>query len=52
MSEKILIGRKENTNSGYVFYPYITILELHLPIKLVRFDNNQPVFTKTELEKS
>ncbi len=42
----IKIGTKAK-DSGFVFYPYISILKLSLPLKLIRLDeNNQPVFTK------
>jgi hypothetical protein len=47
MNDKILIGKKEKSDNGYVFTPYIKILELHLPIKFVRLDEKgQPIFIK------
>lgn len=43
---KIKIGTKAK-DSGFVFYPYIPILKLSLPLKLIRLnENNQPIFTK------
>ncbi len=43
---KIKIGTKEK-DSGFMFYPYIPVIKLSLPLKLIRLDeNNQPVFTK------
>ena len=47
MNEKILIGKKGKSDNGYVFAPYIKILELHLPIKFVGLDEKgQPIFIK------
>lgn len=52
MNDKILIGKKEKSDNGYVFTPYIKISELHLPIKFAGFDkNNQIIFVKTNDEK-
>ncbi len=43
---KIKIGTKAK-DSGFVFYPYIPIFQLSLPLKFIRLDeNNQPIFTK------
>jgi hypothetical protein len=43
---KIKIGTKGKDN-GIMFYPYIPVFELLLPLKFIRLDkNNQPVFTK------
>ena len=46
-NEKVLLGKKGNQDSGYVYYPYLTISKFMLPIKLVRIDKDKgPVFTK------
>jgi hypothetical protein len=43
---KIKIGTK-GKDSGFMFYPYIPIIKLSLPLKFIGLDkNNQPVFTK------
>jgi hypothetical protein len=47
MSDKIVIGKKEKSDSGYVFYPYIKVFELILPLKFKRLDSKgNPIFTK------
>ena len=46
-NEKILIGKKGNDMlSGYIFYPYIKILDIRLPLKMVSWNNGNPIFTK------
>jgi hypothetical protein len=43
---KIKIGTKAK-DSGFVFYPYIRVIKLSLPLKFIRlYENNQPIFTK------
>lgn len=43
---KIKIGTK-GKDSGFMFYPYIPVIKLSLPLKFIGLDkNNQPVFTK------
>jgi hypothetical protein len=41
------IGKKSNQNPGYLFYPYIRILEIKLPVKFSHMDKlGNPVFKK------
>jgi hypothetical protein len=44
---KIKIGTKPKHDVGPVFYPYILVLKLLLPLKFIGVNKkNQPVFTK------
>jgi hypothetical protein len=46
--EKILIGTKGKSDTGFVFYPYIKVLEMKLPLKSKEFDSRgKPIFIKT-----
>jgi hypothetical protein len=48
----IKIGKKTNQYSGFVFYPYIKILEVHLPVKFSHVDKSgKSIFKKNEKEK-
>jgi hypothetical protein len=42
------IGRKgKNQSSGFIFFPYIKVLEFSLPLKLLRIDKDLgPIFKK------
>ncbi|MEK6829110.1 MAG: hypothetical protein AABY15_03205 [Nanoarchaeota archaeon] len=44
----IIIGKKgKNEFNGCVFYPYIPILSIKLPVVFIGFDDkNQPIFKK------
>jgi hypothetical protein len=47
MNDKILIGKKGNVDRGYMFYPYIKVLEMKLPILFKEFDvEGKPIFIK------
>ena len=47
MNDKILIGKKGNVDRGYMFYPYIKVLEMKLPISFKEFDvEGKPIFIK------
>ena len=47
MNDKILIGKKGNVDRGYIFYPYIKVLEIKLPISFKEFDvEGKPIFIK------
>jgi hypothetical protein len=49
MNDKIVIGTKGKSDSGYVFYPYIKVFELKLPLKFEKLDSKgNPIFTKIE----
>ena len=49
MNDKILIGKKDNVDRGYMFYPYIKVLEFKLPILFKEFDvERKPIFIKNE----
>ena len=49
MSDKILIGKKGNVYKGCVFYPYIKVFEIKLPISFKEFDaGGKPIFIKTK----
>ena len=46
--EKILIGTKGKSETGLVFYPYIKVFEIKLPLKFKEFDaTGKPIFIKT-----
>ena len=46
-NEKIFIGKKGNADSGYIFYPYIKVLEIKLSITFKEFDvEGKPIFIK------
>lgn len=50
-NEKIIVGKKENQNTGLIFYPYLTVLKLRLPLMLVGIDKDKgPIFTKIEIK--
>lgn len=47
--EKILIGTKGKSETGFVFSPYIKVLEMKLPLKFKEFDaTGKPIFIKTK----
>jgi hypothetical protein len=47
MNDKIVIGTKGKSDNGYVFYPYIKVFELKLPLKFKKLDSKViPIFTK------
>jgi hypothetical protein len=47
MNDKIVIGTKGKSDSGYVFYPYIKVFEFKLPLKFEKLDSKgNPIFTK------
>ena len=49
MNDKILIGKKGNVDRGYMFYPYIKVLEIKLPISFKEFDvEGKPIFIKKQ----
>lgn len=46
--EKIKIGVK-GKDCGFMFYPYINVLTLKLPLKFIGLDkNNKPIYRKTK----
>ena len=46
--EKILIATKGKSETGLVFYPYIKVFEIKLPLKFKEFDaTGKPIFIKT-----
>ena len=42
--EKILIGTKGKSETGFVFYPYIKVLEMKLPLRFKEFDARVNLF--------
>ena len=47
--EKIIVGYKGKGETGFVFYPYIKVLEMKLPLKFKEFDaTGKPIFIKTK----